>query len=255
MFEKSILEIGGTRRQRTSTAFALLVEIVVVGTLMAIPLLYVEQLPAPRLDSPLVLAPPPLAPPTAHRSAATHQVARQSAVKAPNPRKFEVRESPPVNVPARAPLIAEAFPLLSDGVIAGSIPGGVPGTGAEGVIGGISGVAGPAASAPKPVAPEPAAVPQRIQVGGAVEAARLLREVQPRYPVLAREARIDGTVEMKAIIAPNGSVEQLSVISGHPLLVPAALAAVKQWVYAPAYLNGRPVEVATEIDVHFTLAG
>ncbi len=87
-----------------------------------------------------------------------------------------------------------------------------------------------------------------------MEAARLIREVQPEFPVLARDARIGGTVRLKAIIARDGKVEDLSLISGQPLLVQAAMDAVKQWLYKPTYLNGTPVEVSTEVDVNFRLA-
>lgn len=91
-------------------------------------------------------------------------------------------------------------------------------------------------------------------MGGDVEAARLIHEVQPAYPVLARDARIGGVVRLKAIIARDGTVQDLSLMSGQPLLVPSAMDAVKQWVYKPTYLNGVPVEVVTEVDVHFTLS-
>jgi periplasmic protein TonB len=91
-------------------------------------------------------------------------------------------------------------------------------------------------------------------MGGNVEAAKLLHEVQPQYPVLARDARIQGTVVLQAVIAKDGTVQDLSLVSGQPLLVPAALNAVKQWVYRPTYLNGVPVEVLTEVDVNFRLS-
>lgn len=76
----------------------------------------------------------------------------------------------------------------------------------------------------------------------------------PTYPKLAHDAHIGGTVRLKAIIAADGTVKDLSVISGHPLLIPSALNAVKQWVYKPTILNGTPIEVDTEIDVNFQLS-
>jgi len=87
-----------------------------------------------------------------------------------------------------------------------------------------------------------------------VEAAKLIHEVQPDYPVLARDARIGGTVRLSAVIGANGKVQDLRLLSGQPLLVQAAMDAVRQWVYQPTYLNGSPVEVATEVDVRFRLA-
>ena len=255
MFEKSLLAVGGTRRQWTGTAFALLGETVLVGILMAIPLICVQTMPSPQFTSPLVLTLPPLPPPPpviARRATPPRRVIQMSAVKTV-PRKFQIPESIPSSIPSTAPLIAAASPALSEVAVAEGVPGVSSGQ-QGGVIGGIVGASGPPAPAPKQIARAEPATPQRIEVGGDVEAARLTHEVRPEYPIIAREARIYGTVQMKAIIGQNGSVEQLNVISGHPLLVPAALNAVKQWVYQPAYLNGNPVEVATEIDVHFTLS-
>jgi protein TonB len=90
-------------------------------------------------------------------------------------------------------------------------------------------------------------------VGGNVQSARLINQPKPVYPPLARQARIQGTVRFNAIIGNDGRIANLTLVNGHPLLVPAATAAVKQWVYNPTLLNGEPVEVVTVIDVNFTL--
>ena len=95
--------------------------------------------------------------------------------------------------------------------------------------------------------------PQRIRVGGNVQAANLVRKVQPVYPMSAKEARVQGMVRFTAIIGHAGNVQHLQLMSGHPLLVDAAREAVSQWVYKPTLLNGSPVEVVTQIDVNFTL--
>jgi protein TonB len=108
----------------------------------------------------------------------------------------------------------------------------------------------------KPAPPPPAEpTPKRISVGGTVQAARLVRQVTPAYPPLAKNARISGTVRLEAVIGPDGRVEQLRAVSGHPLLTKAALAAVREWRYQATLLNGQAVEVATVIDVHFVLGG
>jgi protein TonB len=93
----------------------------------------------------------------------------------------------------------------------------------------------------------------RFRLGGNVAAAKLINRVQPIYPVLARQTGIQGVVKLHAILGKDGTVQQLQVVSGHPLLVEAALDAVRQWVYQPTLLEGRPVEVDTEIDVFFQL--
>jgi TonB family protein len=96
--------------------------------------------------------------------------------------------------------------------------------------------------------------PGAIPVGGRVQNNKLVSKTDPVYPELAKSARISGTVELAALIGPDGQMKQLSVISGHPLLRQAALDAVKNWVYAPTLLNGSPVSVSTTIDVIFTLS-
>jgi protein TonB len=83
----------------------------------------------------------------------------------------------------------------------------------------------------------------------------LIRKIQPAYPPLARQARIQGSVLLQAEISKDGSIQNLRLISGHPMLAPAAIEAVKQWKYKPYILNGEPVEVETQITVNFTLAG
>jgi protein TonB len=95
--------------------------------------------------------------------------------------------------------------------------------------------------------------PQRITIGGGAQESKLMNRTPPVYPPLALQARISGIVHLQAIIGKDGRVLDLKVNSGHPLLVPAALEAVKQWVYQPTLLNGNPVEVATQVDVLFTL--
>jgi protein TonB len=79
--------------------------------------------------------------------------------------------------------------------------------------------------------------------------------VEPQYPPLAKQAHIQGTVVLHAVIGKNGHVQGLQVVSGHPMLTASAINAVKQWQYKPYMLNGQPVEIDTTITVNFTLAG
>jgi TonB family protein len=97
------------------------------------------------------------------------------------------------------------------------------------------------------------ATPTRIRVGGNVQAANLIKKVDPVYPPLAIEARISGQVRFAVIIGKDGTVQNVQLVSGHPLLVAAATDAVKQYVYKPTLLNGNPVEVITQVDVDFAL--
>jgi protein TonB len=102
----------------------------------------------------------------------------------------------------------------------------------------------------RPVVPS---VPQHVPVTSNIEAAKLISRVQPAYPQLAIQARIQGNVVLHAIIGRDGQVSELQVLSGHPLLVNAALDAVRQWRYNPTLLNGQAVEVETTITVSFVL--
>ena len=93
----------------------------------------------------------------------------------------------------------------------------------------------------------------RIKAGDTITAAKIIHREKPVYPPLARQTRISGTVRLHAIIGTDGKVQQLEVISGHPLLVQSALDAVRKWEYEPTSLNGEPAEVDTTIDVIFAL--
>jgi TonB family protein len=104
------------------------------------------------------------------------------------------------------------------------------------------------------VAPPLPPPPARIRVGGGVMEAKLVSQPLPVYPPEAKMARIQGVVKLSATTAKDGTIQNLEVIEGHPLLIQAALDAVKQWVYKPTLLNGQPAEVVTEIDVNFTLS-
>jgi protein TonB len=136
----------------------------------------------------------------------------------------------------------------------GGIPGGVAGGTPGGVLGGIIGAVAAPQFAPPPPPPPKVVTPKRITIGGNVQQAKLVRQPKPVYPPLAKQARISGVVHLAAVISKDGTIQDLKVISGHPLLIPSALEAVKQWVYQPTLLNGEPVEVSTQIDVNFTLS-
>ena len=95
--------------------------------------------------------------------------------------------------------------------------------------------------------------PKSIRVGGNIQASKVINKVTPIYPPDAKQARIQGTVRFEVLIGADGFVKNIQVVSGHPLLVPPALDAVRQWVYSPTLLNGNPVDVITIVDINFTL--
>jgi protein TonB len=133
----------------------------------------------------------------------------------------------------------------------GGVVGGVAGGQAGGVLGGVLGsiVSSAPTAAPK------IATPKRVTVSQGVTSGMLIRKVQPAYPPLAKQARIQGSVVLQAVIGKDGSIQNLKAVSGHPMLIPSALDAVRQWRYKPYFLNGEPVEVDTQVTVNFTLAG
>jgi protein TonB len=175
------------------------------------------------------------------------------------PRQFDAgRLMAPKSIPKEIAVIREEElpPVSGSAGVVGGVPGGVPGGTPGGVIGGIIGSVPTAAPPPPPPvkeAPKPV-TPKQIRVGGQVQAAKLIRQPKPAYPPLAKQARIQGTVRFNAVIGKDGTIQNLTLVSGHPLLVQSATEAVRQWVYQPTLLNGEPVEVVTQIDVNFTLS-
>jgi len=250
MFEQTFVEGRGQTTKSWTIVVSFIGQCLLIGVAILIPLIYTDSLPRTQLTSFLV-APPPPPPPPPPPAAAPVKAVRMV------PRQFDAgRLMAPKVIPKEIAMIKEdELPPMSSGAgVVGGIPGGVPGGTPGGVIGGIISSVPQAAPPPPPVvaAPKPVA-PQRIRVGGNVQQAKLVNQPKPVYPPLAKQARIQGTVRFNAIIGRDGAIANLTVVSGHPLLVPSALEAVRQWKYQPTLLNGEPVEVVTQIDVNFTL--
>jgi len=245
MFEDSLLESGGrlkTKRGRTTT-FAIILEIGLIGLMVLMPLIFTEALPKQQLMTFLVAPPPP--PPPPPPAAAPVHVQKQIQTDIVN---GALRT--PTKIPQKIQMIKEDEappPSMASAGVVGGVPGGIPGGQMGGVIGGII--------SSTPVAVPKVATPQRVRVSQGVSAGLLVRRVNPNYPPLARQARIQGQVVLRAVISKDGSIENLTLVSGHPMLAPAAIDAVKQWKYKPYLLNGEPVEVDTEVLVNFTLSG
>ena len=243
--------IGVSERTRKpwTVASSFIGQVAMVGLAIVIPLLSTEGLPH-RLGWVSIPEPPRGLP---HRPAPS-AAARASAVPSQVYRRTLIV---PVAIPARAMPIVDPAPapaLDADGV--GGVTGGMGGSGGSGGNAVIDGLVPAIAAAPPPPPPvrrEVSKTIPRVSIGGKVQAAKLLSGPAPVYPPLARQARISGVVRLEAIISRDGSIMDLRAVSGHPLLIPAALAAVERWVFRPTYLNGEPVEVATEIEVNFAL--
>ncbi|HVN04655.1 MAG TPA: energy transducer TonB [Bryobacteraceae bacterium] len=250
MFEQTFVEGQGKTNRTWTVLVSFVGQMIVLAIAILIPMIYFDALPKSQLTSFLVAPPPP--PPPPPPPAAAPKVVKVI------PRQFDAgRLMAPKVIPKEVAMIKEEeLPPPSSGGVVGGVPGGVPGGAVGGVIGGIIGSVPTAAPPPPPppVKVEKPVTPQRIRVGGNVQQAKLIRQPKPVYPPLAKQARIQGVVRLNAIIGKDGTIQNLTVASGHPLLIPAALEAVKQWVYQPTLLNGEPVEVVTQIDVNFTLS-
>jgi protein TonB len=243
MFEDSLIESGNrfkTKRLST-TILSFTLQILLICVLILIPLIYTDALPKTQLMTFLVAPPPPPPPPPPPAAAPVRVVKMVSEVV-----NGELRQ--PTKIPSKVQMIREdeAPPDLGAGGVPGGVPGGIPGGSAGGVIGGI--LAGQMA-APK------VAIPQRVRVSQGVSTGLLIKKVTPNYPQLAKQARIQGTVVLQAEISKEGTIQNLQLISGHPMLAPAAIEAVKQWRYKPYLLNGEPVAVETQVVVNFSLSG
>lgn len=229
--------------KRWSVALSAVVQVAIILVFILIPLLVTEALPKETVAAWITApAPPPPPPPPPPKVQVIKQIAppliQQGKLTAPTviPKKVNIikEEAPP--------------PDVSSGMT-GGVAGGIGGGSMGGVLGGIVGSTG---GGP---APPPPATPERIRVGGNVQAANLIHQVMPMYPEIAKTAHIQGTVVLHAIIAKDGTIMQLQYISGPPLLMRSAMAAVQQWRYRPTLLNGEPVQVDTTISVVFTLGG
>ena len=237
MFEDSLMESGGKIRtnQKYTTTLSFVIEAVVVGFLILLPLLITEALPLHQLNSFLVAPPPPPPPPPPPAAAPVQKVIQHEVVNG------ELRT--PSKIPKQIKMIKEEETPPATGVM-GGVVGGVPGGQVGGVVGSIIGSAAP---------PPKVAAPQKLRVSQGVAEGNLLRKIEPQYPQMAKVAHIQGDVLLAATISKGGSIENLHQISGHPILVQAAMEAVKQWKYKPYLLNGEPVEVETTIKVSFKM--
>lgn len=246
MFEQSLVEVREARPWTVPAAAG--GQMLLAGMALAIPLIYTEVMPGIRLVTPMV----PFKPVAPVVERVIEQRASGPAAPSRAPR-IPVERLVPRDVPPDLPLIVDGPVLVAaDSSPAGPVPGvpyGIP-------------LAAAVPSAPpveirktEPPKKDPTPAPSGpVQVGGNVKPPQLLTYVKPVYPPLARQARIQGQVRIAAILARDGAVTSMQLVSGHPLLVQAALDAVRLWRYRPTLLNGQPVEVAMSIDVNFTLS-
>jgi protein TonB len=247
MFES--ISVSERTRKPWTVAVSCAGQCAMIGLLVLIPLVTNQALPHGRLAG--FLLPEPPAPSPVRRAQALPSRVKPIPFQV-NPRGLQE----PRQIPRQVVLIDDPdFVSPAGGELTGVPFGMGPAAGSgNGVIDGMA----RATPRPEPPAPPvardpPPSAPRRITVVSRLQTAKLISGPRPVYPALAKTVRVSGEVRLKAVIARDGTIMDLRVLSGHPLLIPAALAAVKRWVFAPTYLNGNPVEVATEIVVDFTL--
>jgi protein TonB len=258
MLQESLFESAGGRKRRhpVTTAASIVVHAAIVLMLIVVPLFQTQALTIPPVDTALflpkisgkpyitVLTPKP-------RSLwdATSAVVAPTSLMMPEripTAIISVDEPGPIGSGVFSPFAGAGF-----GFTLGDDGGGGPG--------GLhpSGLTQPPPPPPPPTPPPPPPLPaaktEVLRISGGAQAARLIHQVNPDYPEIAKRTRVQGVVVLDAIINKEGAVESLRVVSGHLLLNQAAIDAVRQWRYQPTLLNSEPVEVATTITVTFTL--
>lgn len=243
MFNELVESVGSKKKTNKIWAVVLsgLVQSGSLIVLILIPLIHIQALPKAVFSTVLIApAPPPPSAPSPEknlnrRAEQPKRLLDHHVIHEPLRIPIHVRVFPEPPLPPESPAIA-----ITDGPLGG---------------GDLSHDFGAPSTPPTPPSTPPSSVPPRIQLGGQIQAAKVISQPNPIYPPLARQARIQGSVLLHAVLGRDGHVSELQVISGHPLLVQAALDAVKQWRYQPTLLNNEPVEVDTTITVTFVLGG
>lgn len=252
-FQSSMLEYN--RMKSSSRLMDTLISLGVNAVILLVPvfagLFMTDTIDLKGFASTFLVAPPPPPPPPPQaaapivKAAPVHRVFTQAG-----------KLIAPTVVPRGiAMLKEEPIPDLSEGTggVPGGVPGGVAGGTMSGVLGGVIGGTGMVPVAP--IAPREKGPKVPVRVGGRVKAPLLIRRVEPVYPVLARQTRMQGVVVLEAIIDERGDVVEVKVVSGPPLLIQSAIDAVRQWKYQPTYLNDQPVPVQLNVTVSFVLSG
>lgn len=249
MFEQSSIDTRGALRSPWALAVSVTGQTLMISAGILVSLIHTDAIRPPAI---LTLISPPSAPPV--HTATQETVVRRTK---PTPGAFTM----PIRIPTTIDMTVRDPAPPAEPDFGLDIRGLVGVVGATGVLTNFIDTitrqappAPPRAEVVQQKKPEVIVPRKPIPVSTGVQAAKLIRQVKPIYPQLARSARISGVVRLVAIIGKGGAIENLQVSAGHPLLIPAAVEAVKQWLYQPTLLNGEPVDVITQIDVNFTLS-
>jgi periplasmic protein TonB len=245
-FQSSMLEYnkikGGSKLAHALVSLAVNSLVLIVPIFMG--LYFTDSIDLKGFASTFLVAPPPPPPPPP---------AAAPAVKVAPPKKVFEQSGKlvaPTVIPKQIQMLKEEQISDMTGGVAGGVPGGVAGGSMGGVLGGVIG----GNTIAVPIAPKVAGPKAPVRVGGRVKEPRLIVRVDPRYPPLAIQTHMQGAVIVDAVIDEHGNVVEARVVSGPPLLIQAAMDAVRQWKYEPTYLNDEPVPVQLNVTVQFRLA-
>ena len=212
---------------------------VIVLALIVVPLLRTDPLPAHQTLTMLYLQPSPAS------------GSRTTSFRGPTPTSKYTPSSRSVSAPVRNTQKAPPVPVDATAGVVGGVPGGVLGGSPGGVLNQVLNTANSAPVLAKTAEPIPV---KRVRLASRVVEANLIHDVPPQYPPAAGRARVEGRVVLMAVIGKDGSVEDVRVESGLPILAQAAIDAVKQWRYKPYLIDGQPVEVDSRITINFNLS-
>jgi periplasmic protein TonB len=244
MFEDSLFasnSVSSPRRGLTALA-SFFVQTLFIGALVALPLLFTEALPLAHWSNILEVPPAPAPPPS------VAEPIRPNA-QPPDTNMADGRILQPPRIPDHVATPVDEGPPpqigIADGGVYGSTNANVPNSGfMTSVLNNVH----PSAVHPSLANSKPVIVSRGISEG------LLIHQIRPAYPPIALTAHVQGEVILQAVIGKDGSIQNLRVVSGHPMLIKAAVDAVQQWRYRPYLLNGEPVEVETQVRVTFTIS-
>jgi len=253
VFAEAMLEDTSTHQKRSPFDWvaSLTVHVAILAVLLMLPLFFTAGLDVHRFNLTFLAPPvtPPAAPPPPPLTASIPRVVHSAPTRAFVAGKLTA----PTFIPKKVVTTPGEASLPEEAIVPGGIPGGIPGGELGGVMGGVLG--GALKSVPAPAAPVIAQGPKKpVMVGGDVKPPRLIFGPEPRYPTLAKQSRISGIVVIEAVIDEHGNVTGMRAISGHPMLIPAAMEAVSKRKYEPTVLDGEPTPIDLRVEVSFSIA-
>ena len=244
---EALLENSTTRQRRSPMDWALsfFIHFAILFLLLFLPLFFSQGIDMKRLETTLLVAPmPPMAPAPPPPASVAREVRVVPRVFTPG--KLTAPTFIPKTVPTSSSDAAPPEEAFAGSM--GGVPGGVPGGQIGGITGGMPNLAVPPVTATAAEGPK-----SPVRVGGNVKQPRLILGPPAKYPILASQGHIQGVVVIDAIIDEHGNVVQEKVVSGHPLLVQAALNAVSERKYEPTILDGEPTPVDLRVEVNFRM--